>query len=146
MQVSTKFTISLHILVAVEFFSESNKITSDFLSGSIGANPVIIRNLLGDLKKVGILEVKRGTGGITLKRPLSEISFLDIYRSVETTGVENLFHFHEKPNQKCPVGRNIKKSLDDDLKEIQQKFEEELSKHKVADIYEKTLSEIKSEN
>ena len=32
MQVSTKFTIALHILVGVKYFGEEYKITSDFLS------------------------------------------------------------------------------------------------------------------
>ena len=34
-QISTKFTIAVHLLTAVAYFSESQKVTSDFLAGSI---------------------------------------------------------------------------------------------------------------
>ena len=44
---------------------------------------------------------------MTITRPLNEITFLDIYRAVECTPDEELFHFHENPNSLCPVGRNI---------------------------------------
>ena len=50
MQVSTKFTIALHILIAVKYFEEEYKLTSDFLSASIGSNPVIIRNIMSQLR------------------------------------------------------------------------------------------------
>ena len=50
MQISTKFTIAVHILTAVEYFSGSYKVTSDFLAGSIGSNPVIIRNIMYQLR------------------------------------------------------------------------------------------------
>ena len=52
---------------------------------------------------------------MTITRPLNEITFLDIYRAVECTPDEELFHFHENPNSLCPVGRNIHHVLDDKL-------------------------------
>ena len=36
MQISTKFTIAIHILAAVEYFGKEEKVTSDFLASSIG--------------------------------------------------------------------------------------------------------------
>ena len=60
MQISTKFTIAVHLLTAVAYFSESQKVTSDFLAGSIGSNPVIIRNIMGQLKEAGLIDIKRG--------------------------------------------------------------------------------------
>ena len=83
MQISTKFTIAVHLLTAVAYFSESQKVTSDFLAGSIGSNPVIIRNIMGQLKEAGLIDIKRGPGGVTLEKKLTDISFLDIYKAVE---------------------------------------------------------------
>ena len=97
MQISTKFTIAIHILAAVEYFGKDQKVTSDLLSSSIGANPVIIRGLMSDMKKAGLIDIKRGPGGITLSRPLDEISFYDVYEAVEKSKDE-LFHFHENPD------------------------------------------------
>ena len=136
MQISTKFTIAIHLLSAVTYFEKDYKITSDFLASSIGSNPVIIRNIMSQLREAGIIDIKRGPGGITVTRPLEEITFLDIYRAVETNSGEALFNFHENPNPACPVGKNIHKSLDNTLNDIQGKFEAELQAHTVADVYD----------
>lgn len=145
MQISTKFTIAIHLLTAVAYFSESQKVTSDFLAGSIGSNPVIIRNIMGQLKDAGLIDIKRGPGGITLEKKLTDITFLDIYKAVETNSEEALFRFHENPNPLCPVGRTIHKSLDGALEEIQDNFEEELGKWTLADVYENSLEALKKE-
>ena len=136
MQISTKFTIAIHILTAAKFFGEQQKITSQFLAESIGSNPVIVRNIMLQLQKAGIIGVKRGPGGITINRPLSEISYLDIYRAVETNSSEDLFRFHENPNPRCPVGRNIHNALGQSLTEIQSDFEKDLASHSVQEVYD----------
>ncbi|MGI6203923.1 MAG: Rrf2 family transcriptional regulator [Anaerovoracaceae bacterium] len=136
MQISTKFTIAIHILVASKYFEGQQKITSPFLAGSIGSNPVIVRNIMLLLHEAGIIDVKRGPGGITLNRPLSEISYLDIYKAVETNSRENLFRFHENPNPQCPVGKNIHRALERSLADIQSDFEKDLASHSVQEVYE----------
>ena len=76
----------------------------------------------------------RGTGGTRITRPLSEITFLDIYRAVECVEENQLFHFHENPNANCPVGRNIHNVLDDKLKRVQDAMERELQAITLADV------------
>jgi DNA-binding IscR family transcriptional regulator len=144
MQISTKFTIAVHILAATKYFGEDHKITSQFLAASIGSNPVIVRNIMLQLQSAGLIEVKRGPGGITITRPLSEITFLDIYNAVETNSDENMFRFHENPNPACPVGRNIHTALDASLQEIQNAFEKELASHNVGEVYDNIITAIKS--
>jgi DNA-binding IscR family transcriptional regulator len=134
MQISTKFTIAIHILTATRYFEGQQKITSRFLASSIGANPVIVRNIMLQLQEAEIITVKRGPGGITINRPLSEITYLDIYKAVETNSQENLFHFHENPNPKCPVGKNIHKALDQSLRDIQSDFEKDLASHNIEEV------------
>ena len=136
MQISSRFTMAIHMFACIDTFKEM-KMTSDFMAGSIGTNPVIIRKLLGQLKAAGLVEVARGTGGVTIKKPLDEITFLDVYKAVECAPDEELFHFHENPNQKCPVGRNIHHVLDDKLIQVQKAMEDELSKI--------TLEEVKND-
>lgn len=41
---------------------QNKKKTSDFMAGSIGTNPVIVRKILQQLKAAGLVEVSRGTG------------------------------------------------------------------------------------
>ena len=134
MQISSRFTIAIHMLTCMEIFKNEYKITSDFLAESIQVNPVIIRRILGQLKEDGLIEVKRGTGGAAITRPLEEITFLDVYRAVECIEENTLFHFHENPNLNCPVGRNIHHVLDDRLRRVQEAMERELEAITLADV------------
>ena len=127
MQISSRFTLAVHIFACIEAFGDENKVTSDFLAASANVNPVIIRKILGQLKGAGLINVARGTGGTTLAKPLGEITFLDIYRAVECVDNGDLFHFHENPNPECPVGGNIHNILDDKLQRVQSAMVRELA-------------------
>ncbi len=135
MQISSRFTIALHIFACVDTFQDDYKVTSDFLAASINTNPVIVRKILSQLKNAGLIHVARGTGGITPARPLAEITFFDVYEAIEPVENGDLFHFHEEPNPECPVGRNIHGLLDGKLKAIQSAMETEMKKYTMADIH-----------
>ena len=134
MQISSRFTLAVHILTCIDIFGEKQKVTSEFLAASTNVNPVVVRKILGQLKAAGIVNVARGSGGATIARPLSEITFLDIYRAVECVENGELFHFHENPNPDCPVGRNIHRILDGRLEQVQNAMEAELQKITLLDI------------
>lgn len=134
MQISSRFTIAIHMLSCMDVFKEDYKITSDFLAGSINVNPVIVRKLLSQLKEAGLIEVRRGPGGASIAKPLEEITFLDVYRAVDCVGEDSLFHFHENPNSDCPVGKNIHAVLDDKLFKVQAAMERELASMTLADL------------
>ena len=134
MQISSRFTVALHIFACVDVFKDDYKVTSDFLAGSINTNPVIIRKILSQLKSAGLITVARGTGGITVNKPLEEITFFDVYQAIEPVENGSLFHFHDAPNPDCPVGRNIHALLDDKLKAIQDAMEDEMRKYTLADL------------
>lgn len=136
MQISSRFTLAIHIFACVDTFKDDYKVTSDFIAGSTNVNPVIIRKILGQLKAAGLIEVMRGTGGTTIAKPLSEITFLDIYRAVECVEENQLFHFHENPNMVCPVGRNIHHVLDEKLERVQNAMERELQSITLEDVRE----------
>ncbi len=133
MQISSRFTMAIHMFACIDTFTD-RKMTSDFMAASIGTNPVIVRKLLQQLKAAGLIEVSRGTGGVMVTKPLDEITFLDVYKAVECTPDEQLFHFHENPNQKCPVGKNIHHVLDDRLNQVQKAMEDKLATMTLADV------------
>lgn len=134
MQISSRFTIAIHMLACMDVFKDDYKITSEFLASSINVNPVIIRKLLSQLKDAGLIEVKRGPGGAAIAKPLDEITFLDVYRAVDCIEENTLFHFHENPNMNCPVGKNIHNILDDKLIRVQDAMERELKSITLADM------------
>lgn len=145
MQISSRFTIAVHIFACIDTFEKDHKITSDFLADSINVNPVIIRKLLSQLKNAGLIQVKRGSGGASFARPLEDITLLDIYRAVDCVEKGELFHFHENPNQQCLVGRNIHNILDDKLDRIQNAMEREMASITMADVIEDTKKYIGQE-
>ena len=147
MQISSRFTIALHILTCIEEFKNDYKITSDFLSSSINVNPVVIRRILQKLKAAGIITVARGNvGSMEINKDLKDITFYDVYKAVDCVDDEGLFHFHENPNPLCPVGRNIHNVLDKRLDAIQQAMENEMKKSTLADVINETSQLIKNED
>lgn len=138
MQISSRFTIAVHILICIETFKNDYKITSDFLASSVNVNAVVIRRLLQQLKKAGIINVKRGSGGAEMAKSPKEVTLLDIYNAVECVEEGKLFHFHENPSQECPVGKNIHAVLDVRLEEIQKAMEREMRSISIQDIINDT--------
>lgn len=134
MQISSRFTLAVHIFACIDVFGKGHKVTSSFIAESTNVNPVIIRKILLQLKAAGLVNVARGSGGTTVARQLSEITFLDIYRAVECIENGELFHFHENPNTDCPVGRNIHRILDDKLERVQAAMERELASITLEDV------------
>ncbi len=138
MQISSRFTIAVHVLICIEAFKNDYKVTGDFLASSVNVNPVIIRRLLQQLKKAGLISVKRGSGGTDTDKPLDAITLLDVYHAVECVEDGELFHFHENPSQLCPVGKNIHAILDKRLDEIQKAMEREMASVSIQDIMDDT--------
>lgn len=146
MQISSRFTLAIHIFACIDVFGDKYKVTSDFLAGSTNVNPVIIRKILGQLKGAGLINVARGTGGTTVAKPLDSITFLDVYNAVECVENGDLFHFHENPNASCPVGKNIHYILDGKLLQVQNAMEKELSSITLEDLKRDTEKYLENEN
>ena len=134
MQISSRFTVALHVLACIATFSGQKKVTSVFLAESVNTNAVIIRNILLQLKAAGLIRVDRGSGGAYLKQPADEISLLDVYKAIEPLENGKLFRIHENPSKDCPVGRNIYEVLDGRLSAIQEVMELKLRSMSLADI------------
>lgn len=145
MQISSRFTIAVHIFSCIDTFEKDTKITSDFLAESVNVNPVIIRKRLSQLRNAGLVHVQRGSGGASIAKDPKDITFLDIYHAVDCIENGELFHFHENPNPQCPVGRNIHHILDNKLIQVQKALENELKSITLADIIKDTQYYIQNE-
>lgn len=132
MQFSSRLPIAVHILLAIVEFEGKEKTTSTFLAGSVNVNPVIIRNTLGQLKAAGLVAVKAGEGGASLAKEPEDITLVDIVDAVEKE--EALFHFHENPNPKCPVGKNVHAVLDNKLFAIREAMREKMKSITLQDL------------
>lgn len=145
MHISNKCSIAVHCLIFIYEYSVETKVTSELLAMSTGCNPVTIRNILSAMKKDGILDVKAGTGGATLARPLSEISLYQICHSVEPEAIEKMISIHSRPSSFCPVGRNIEAVLDktyDTLREDMAESMKKITMEKIMEDYHAALEDV----
>lgn len=115
--------MAVHTLTFIA--SSTQEHTGDDIAASVGANPVVIRTLLGKLKKAGIAGVRPGVGGAYLLRPADQITLLDVYLAVDLVEANQLFHFHH-PEIKCDIGMLMETTLRKELAEVQQVMEQRL--------------------
>lgn len=130
-KLSSRFSIAVHILTLTSMISKN--CTSEFIALSVNTNPVLIRRIIGYLKKAGLVTVQAGTGGTSILKDISEITLLDVYNAVEVTENNELFNFHNG-NLKCKIGSNIESVLGITLKNAQTAMENELSKVTIQNI------------
>lgn len=118
MRISVKCSSAVHVLLMITALQGQKKVTSTFLASSVGCNPVEVRKLLGGLKKAGIIEIARGTGGAALRKPPESITLLDIYSAVDAASLDELIGVHAHAAEQCPFGRNISQLLSGPYAEI----------------------------
>ena len=143
MQFSSRLPIAVHVLLCIHTFDGQEKLTSDFLAGSVNVNPVMIRNTLGKLKAAGLVKVDAGIGGAHLTKEPKDISLLDVFLAVEEE--EALFRFHENPNPACPVGRNVHSVLDGKLDAADDAMRAQLASVSLQTLIEDLRSRLQAE-
>lgn len=124
-QISTRLSMAVHTLCLISMVPQ--ECTGDFIAGSVNTNPVVIRRIMGMLKKAGLVDVRPGVGGAYLLRSPQEITLLDVFRAVDAAEEEQLFGIHVNSNIKCPVGRNIENVLQAEFHAAQLAMERQLS-------------------
>jgi Rrf2 family protein len=134
--VNSRFTVAIHVLCLLAWCQQQQlalPLTSEFIAGSVNTNPVVIRRLLANLRKAGVVRSQGGSaGGWELLRPAREISLLEIYQLVDPGSVFSMHH--RDPNPKCKVGRNIQGVLSGYFDRAQRAMEAELALLSIADI------------
>ena len=93
--------------------TDSVRVTSALLSKSTGTNAASVRAALSALRRAGIVNVARGTGGATLARRAEDVTLLDIYQAVEPMSLDDAIGIHHSGNPDCPVAQNIAGVLKD---------------------------------
>jgi Rrf2 family protein len=133
MKPSSRFTVAIHILTLLAHGDQSEPITSEYVAGSVNTNPVVIRRLLGLLRRAKLVGSQGGPGGgwrlLALPRT---ITLRDVFRAVE---VDPLFPLHAStPNPRCPVGSTIQAALGTHYQAARQALERDLQRTTIADL------------
>lgn len=137
---TSRFTVAIHILSLLDLNHGQSR-TSEELAISVNTNPVVIRKILGILKKAGFIHIQMGQGGgATLAVDPEKITLRDVYNVFD----ERLFVLHaNKPNSKCICGKNIQPVLTDVFMETEKVFVTELSQKTIHQITQEILRRAK---
>lgn len=140
MSANSRLTIAAHALTWIGLYQRRGHdvATSEQISTSVNTNPVVIRRLLSELRRAGLVDSKRGAGaGWTLSRDLAAITLLDVYDVVEPGPV---FALHRSiPDPECVVGHGIGPALASVYGEIEATLREELARTTLEDILREVL-------
>ncbi|OWA35599.1 transcriptional regulator [Saccharibacillus sp. O16] len=133
MNISTKFPVAVHTLILLSV-SPPGTATSEMIASSVNTNPVVIRRITGMLGRAGLVEARAGVAGARLRKPLADITLLEVYQAVNGMGEGELFAVHDSPNPNCEVGRNIQAAMNPIFIAAQRALEQVLEQTTVADV------------
>lgn len=110
MTMNSKMASAVQIMCFIAYVSE-NSTQSEAIAKSLKTNPVVVRKILKLLEREGLVRLRQGrNGGVELNYPVSQITLGQIYQAVESEN--GIFSLREQNNERCPVARSMKGSLE----------------------------------
>ena len=141
MSANSRLTIAAHALAWIGLYQRQGHevATSEQIATSANTNPVVIRRLLGELRRAGLVESRRGVGaGWTLARDLESMTLLDVYEAVEPGP---LFALHRAtPDPGCVVGHGIQPAMRRVYDGIEETLRRELARVTLQDVLQDVLA------
>ena len=105
---NARFGVAVHILVMLALSDEGRK--SARIADSVDTNPVVIRRILGRLRRADLVRAQPGpAGGFRLARPARAITLGQVFRAVADG---RPFLRPHRPNPGCAVARGVEAALD----------------------------------
>lgn len=137
MKISTRFSDSIHILAFINIYHGKIPLTSNNIASSIGTSPVVVRRLMSQLKKAGLLNTVHGAAEPSLAKEPAAISLYDVFLAVEDN--THLFTIDRKTNPECIVGGNIQETLTEVYHQAEVAAEAKLVRTSLQDIIDTIL-------
>ncbi len=142
MSANSRLTIATHALawMASNEHLGATSSTSDQLARSVRTNPVVIRRLMSELVKAGLVVSDRGRGsGWRLARPTDQITLREID---EALGSESAFALHRnEPSPTCPIAQGIRPALTPVYARVDEAIRAELERTTLADVLRDTVEQ-----
>lgn len=125
--------MATHIMTALAVKDE--KLNSGYLADSLNTNPVVVRRILSELQKAGLLMTESGrSGGARLARNAKTISLYEVYAAVDEG---ELFAYNPNdPNKKCSLSCKMKAVLMPVFEAANDALADKLRKIKLSDLVE----------
>jgi Rrf2 family protein len=104
MSANTQFAVAIHILTLLARYP-NQPLTSHHIATSIGTNPALVRKMMGQLARAGLIKTGRGKeGGTVLAMTPEEISLEAVHAAL---GSQKLYGVHRTSDPSCPVGQKM---------------------------------------
>lgn len=132
-----RFTMAAHMLGMLAWAEREahGTLTSEEMARSIQTNPVVVRRLLRDLARAGLVETKRGVGGgVSLAKKTERITLREVYEAVEEDA-ELLGRYPTGPSRSCNIAPVVAGYLEDVVGRAEAAFKESLAATTVAEMY-----------
>ncbi len=129
---NSRFSLAVHILTLLAHV-KGERLTSDAMATAIGANPVLLRRLLGPLREAGLVHSQSATGGgWELARPADEITLRDV-RLAASEGSSFAVH-RNTPHPNCLVGQNVHRVIEGIYDRTERLIDNELDQITIASV------------
>ena len=131
MKFSHKLSDAIHILAYLDIFKDGDR-SSKQIAASIEANPSVVRSLMSDLRRAGLIQSQQGAPNATLAKDPTNITLLDVYHALNMN--HDLLHIDPKTNPNCLVGANIQDTLNEVYAQVQVAAEAQLHATTLQDV------------
>ncbi|HVK60962.1 MAG TPA: Rrf2 family transcriptional regulator [Bdellovibrionales bacterium] len=128
--------MATHIMMAIALKKEEELVSSSYLAESLNTNPVVVRRILSELQKAGLLETHAGRGGgARLGKQPRAISLHDVYAAVDEG---DLFAYNPNdPNKTCSLSCEMKSVLEPIFCSAAKALASDLKSVKLSDLVER---------
>lgn len=131
MKKNSRASVALHALA--HLVKRQAPVTSEELGKCLQTNPVVIRRVLGELKKKGIVDSEKGHGGgwIITKHP-KQISFSEVFDALGEKLVPEAPKLDE--DEQCLIMRTLALIMSDFLSDAEMLLDKRLKQISLYDI------------
>lgn len=135
MAANSRFAMASHIMTAVAL-KKGEVVNSTYLADSLNTNAVVVRRILADLQKAGLLETLAGRGGgARLAKAANEIFLYDVFAAVDDG---ELFAYNpNRPNKRCALSCQMKSVLTPIFESAHGALETYLKKVRLSDLVQR---------
>lgn len=130
---SSRFVVAVHVLSLLAKNAGQGPMCSSAIAESVGTNPVVIRRMMSELEKAGLINSTSGrSGGFALSREACNISLACVYAAVENDAV---FRMHKvDPEVECPIAAQLGRILLPRLREAEMALTRSLATTKLSEV------------
>lgn len=134
MKRNSKVSVALHALI--HLIKKAEPVTSEKLGECLATNPVVIRRVLGELKKADIVASEKGHGGgwVVTKDP-KHITFYDIFESLNESLLPAPIVLGD--DESCLIMETIANTMEEFLAEADTLLANKLKRISIDDVVQK---------